>query len=182
MSAALRTVNGVVELHEVSDMAKELLTTHLGPDEWTFGFDQARRRAGACDYAKRRITVSRHLAAGFSADDARQVLLHEIAHAVAGHKAAHGPRWKAIAVRIGYTGDRVWRGEVHTDAAPWIGTCPAGHEHYRFRRPSGTHSCGRCSRRFSSAALITWRQRPAIPGFGGGGDVWAAPPESAATR
>ncbi|WP_375400939.1 SprT-like domain-containing protein [uncultured Amnibacterium sp.] len=156
----------MAELHEVSDIAQELLAAHLSPGGWTFGFDQARRRAGACDYAKRRITVSRHLAAGFSADDARQVLLHEIAHAIAGHTAAHGPRWKAVAARLGYTGDRVWRGEVQTDAAPWIGSCPAGHEHHRFRRPSGTHSCGRCSKRFSSAALIIWRHRSAVHASG----------------
>lgn len=153
------TVGVVAEVDEVSALAHELIGTHLGRAGWTFGFDNARRRAGACDYAKRRITVSRHLAPGFSTDEARQVLLHEIAHAIAGHRAAHGPRWKAIAGRLGYTGDRLWRGAEHTDTAPWIGTCPAGHEHFRFRRPSGAQSCGRCSRRFTSSALISWRAR-----------------------
>lgn len=182
MSEAALTVDAVAELHEVSDMAEQLLSAHLGPGGWTFGFDHARRRAGACDYAKRRITVSRYLAAGFSADDARQVLLHEIAHAIAGHRAAHGPRWKAVAARIGYTGDRVWRGEVHTQAAPWIGTCPAGHEHDRFRRPSAAVSCGRCSKRFTPAALISWRPRSIAQLSAGGRDVQPAPPESVPTR
>lgn len=161
MSASRSTVDVVAELPEVSALAEELMATHLGRSGWSFGFDHAKRRAGACDYVKRRITVSRHLAPGFSADEARQVLLHEIAHAIAGHRAAHGPRWKAVAARLGYTGDRVWRGQEQTDTAPWLGTCPAGHEHYRFRRPTGAQSCGRCSRRFTTAALIDWRPRAA---------------------
>lgn len=162
MSSSSLTVGVVAELSEVSDLAQELIAFHLGAGGWSFDFDHARRRAGACDYARRRITVSRYLAVGFSVDDARQVLLHEVAHAIAGHRAAHGPRWKAIAARIGYTGDRLWRGEVHTETAPWVGSCPAGHEHYRFRRPSGAQSCGRCSTRFTTSALITWRPRSTV--------------------
>lgn len=31
----------------------------------------------------------------------RDTVLHEIAHAIAGHKAGHGPAWKAIARKVG---------------------------------------------------------------------------------
>jgi predicted SprT family Zn-dependent metalloprotease len=140
-------------------LAEQLIAEHLPGRGWRFGFDNAKRRAGACDYARRRITVSRHLAAGSDEEGVRQVLLHEIAHAVAGHAAAHGPRWRVVAERIGYTGSRLHAGPIADEHAPWVGTCPTGHTHYRFRKPTAPLSCGVCGRRFSPAALITWERR-----------------------
>ena len=138
-------------------MAEELLAAHLPGRGWRFGFDRAVRRAGACHYAEMRITVSRHLAEAAEEAEVRQVLLHEVAHALAGHRAAHGPRWRSIAAGIGYTGTRLHDGPIAEERARWLGTCPAGHEHRRFRRPTRDLSCGLCSRRFSRAALIAWR-------------------------
>ena len=149
----------MTDADEVARLAAELFATHLAGGGWRFGLDNARRRAGACDYARRRITVSRHLVASAPLEEVRQVLLHEIAHALAGSGAAHGPHWKAVGRRIGYTGRRLHHRAIAEDQAPWVGSCPAGHEHYRFRRPSAPLSCGVCARRFSPAALITWRRR-----------------------
>ncbi|WP_375407530.1 SprT-like domain-containing protein [uncultured Amnibacterium sp.] len=143
---------------EVTRMAEGLLDAHMRGRGWTFAFDRAVRRAGACHHRDRRITLSRHLAARAEEDEVRQVLLHEIAHALAGHRAAHGPRWRARAAAIGYTGSRLHDGPIAEDRATWIGTCPSGHEHRRFRRPARELSCGTCSRRFSRASLITWRR------------------------
>ena len=39
-------------------------------------------------------------------DVVRQTMLHEIAHALVGYEAAHGPVWKRKAAEIGYTGKR----------------------------------------------------------------------------
>ncbi len=55
-------------------LGEALITLHLD-DSWTFGFDHAKRRAGQCDYTKKRITVSRYLAARFEDDEIHQVLL-----------------------------------------------------------------------------------------------------------
>lgn len=142
-------------------MARALLAEHLAGRGWTFGFDRAVRRAGSCDHAGRRITVSRYLADRADADEVRQVLLHEVAHALAGHRAAHGRRWRDAAAALGYTGSRLHDRPVADDRATWVGRCPAGHEHRRFRRPTRLSSCGACSRRFSRAALITWT--PVVP-------------------
>jgi predicted SprT family Zn-dependent metalloprotease len=142
-------------------MAEDLLAVHLPGRGWTFGFDRAVRRAGACHHAERRITVSRHLAERADEPEVRQVLLHEIAHALAGHRAGHGPRWRARAARIGYTGSRLHGSPIAEERATWIGACPAGHEHRRFRKPTRETSCGLCSRRFSPANLITWRRAEA---------------------
>ena len=62
---------------------------------WTFGFDNAKTRAGLCDYSAKRITVSRYLAVRYGDDEIHQILLHEVAHALAGSRAGHGPRWRS---------------------------------------------------------------------------------------
>jgi len=153
----------MADLARVRVWAEALIRTHLDPihgaGTWTFGFDRAKRRAGLCNYTEHRITVSRYLAAAFDDDDAHQILLHEVAHALAGSEAGHGERWRRIAQELGYVGGRTHNGDVSRELAPWVGVCPAGHEHARFRRPSRPMSCAKCARSFSRAHLITWQRR-----------------------
>jgi predicted SprT family Zn-dependent metalloprotease len=151
----------MADLERVRRWADALIRLHLDPRVWSFGFDAAKTRAGQCDYTRKRITVSRHLAARFDDDEIHQVLLHEVAHALAGPAAGHGPRWKRVAQDLGYVGSRLHSGEIASELAPWVGVCPAGHEHYRYRTPTRTLSCARCSRRFDPAAVITWTRRTA---------------------
>ena len=126
---------------------------------WSFRFDNAKRRAGLCDYTAKTISVSRYLAERYEDDEIHQVLLHEVAHALAGSRAGHGPKWKSVADDLGYVGDRLHDGEIATELAPWVGTCPAGHVHYRYRKPAGALGCGKCAKRFDRAHLITWEHR-----------------------
>lgn len=153
----------MAELSRVTVWAEALIRMHLdpvhGPGAWSFGFDHAKRRAGLCNYTARRITVSRYLAAKFDDDEVHQILLHEVAHALAGSEAGHGAEWSRIARQIGYVGGRTHDGEIAHERAPWVGRCPAGHEHFRFRRPSRATSCAKCSRGYSPAHAITWRRR-----------------------
>ncbi|MBF4608060.1 SprT-like domain-containing protein [Curtobacterium sp. VKM Ac-1393] len=148
-------------LETVRGRAEALIAEHLGTGSWAFAFDHAKTRAGQCDFARKRITVSRHLAARFSDHDVEQVLLHEVAHALAGARAGHGPKWKRTAAAIGYTGSRLHDGPIASELAPWIGTCPAGHEHFRYRTPTRPLACARCSRRFDARNAIVWRRRTA---------------------
>lgn len=151
------------DLARVRIWAEALIRIHLDPlhgeGSWTFGFDHAKRRAGLCNYTARRISVSRYLAARFEDDEIHQILLHEVAHAMAGSKAGHGAAWKRIAREIGYVGGRTHDGEIAAELAPWVGRCAAGHEYVRFRRPSGEHSCSACSPRFDRDHLISWTRR-----------------------
>lgn len=142
--------------------ANALIALHLDPAVWSFGFDNAKTRAGLCNYTDKRITVSRYLADRFEDDEIHQVLLHEVAHAVAGTRAGHGPKWKAVAASLGYDGGRLHSGSIADEFAPWVGTCPAGHVHYRYKRPARILACGRCSRRFDVANAINWQER-AVP-------------------
>lgn len=148
----------MADLDRVRRWAEALIALHLDPS-WQFGFDRARTRAGLCDYRARRITVSRLLAEKFEDDDIHQVLLHEVAHALVGPGSGHGAAWKRVAREIGYVGGRTHGESVADEHAPWIGDCPNGHRHYRFRRPTRDVSCGRCSRRFDARFRIAWHHR-----------------------
>ena len=150
----------MAELTRVRTWAEALIALHLDAS-WTFAFDTAKTRAGLCSYSHRRISVSRYLAAKFEDDAIHQVLLHEVAHAIAGPRAGHSARWLLVARDLGYTGGRTHDGPVAIERAPWVGSCPGGHEHVRFRKPSKPMSCGRCNRRYDVANAIVWRRRAA---------------------
>ena len=147
----------MADLDRVRHWANALIALHLPGSQWSFGFDNAKKRAGLCSYTHKRITVSRYLAARYDDDEIHQILLHEVAHALAGPAAGHGPVWKRQAAELGYVGERTHSGQVADELAPWIGVCPAGHVHYRYRKPTRTHACGLCSRSFSSAHIISWQ-------------------------
>ena len=154
----------MAELDRVKVWANALIALHLDPTVWSFGFDNAKKRAGLCNYTQKRITVSRYLAARYEDDEIHQVLLHEVAHALAGNRAGHGPRWRTIALGIGYEGKRLHQGAIADELAPWVGVCPRGHTHYRYRRPARSLACGACSRRFDAANLISWQHREVTAG------------------
>jgi predicted SprT family Zn-dependent metalloprotease len=148
----------MAELDRVRHWAQALIALHLD-SSWTFAFDHARTRAGLCNYAAKRISVSRLLAARYEDDEIHQVLLHEVAHALAGPDAGHGPVWKRISRDLGYEGKRLHGGAIADELAPWVGTCPAGHVHYRYKRPTRVVSCAKCSRRFDLRYQIAWVKR-----------------------
>ena len=97
-----RARNGAEQLSRVAATARALMDEH-GLGEWTFAFLEAERRLGDCNYQDRVIRVGRTHALDASDAEIRDTILHEIAHALAGPEARHGPAWKAIARRIGAT-------------------------------------------------------------------------------
>ncbi|TFV84247.1 M48 family peptidase [Microbacterium sp. dk485] len=150
------------DLQRVRTWAEALISLHLDAT-WSFGFDNAKRRAGLCDYTRRRISVSRYLAARYDDDTNHQTLLHEVAHAVAGPAAGHGPQWKRVARDLGYTGGTTHSGETATELAPWVGVCPAGHVAYRHRRATRPTSCAKCAPQFDPRNAFTWSRREITP-------------------
>ncbi|WP_423921914.1 SprT-like domain-containing protein [Frigoribacterium sp. 2-23] len=150
----------MADLDRVRHWADALIALHLDPAVWSFDFDNAKTRAGLCNYTSKTITVSRYLAGRYEDDEIHQVLLHEVAHALAGSRAGHGPTWRRVAAELGYEGSRLHDGAIASELAPWVGVCPAGHEHFRYREPKRALACGRCGRGYDPANLITWTKRP----------------------
>lgn len=147
-------------LVEVEYMARQLFAEH-NLRGWTFKFDSAKQRFGCCSYRKKTISMSRQLTELNDETQVKDTLLHEIAHAIAGPTAYHGPMWKRVAREIGCNAERCYDGEtVKQPPCPWVGLCPKGHEYRRHRQPKGRHSCPQCSgnRFFSLDHLIVWKR------------------------
>ncbi len=89
-----------LRLFEVAEEARKLMDRY-GLRGWSLDFNNSRRQLGACEWATKRILLSREHAVQKSPELVTDIILHEIAHALAGPGAGHGPAWKTMAVRLG---------------------------------------------------------------------------------
>lgn len=95
-------------------LARKLIHEHLvaGPyaiadgNRWRVELTRHKTAAGLCRYKTRTIALSRPFVELNDVDEVTDTILHEIAHALAGVTAAHGPRWKRYAVRVGARPER----------------------------------------------------------------------------
>ncbi|MDT9593684.1 SprT-like domain-containing protein [Nocardioides zeae] len=147
-----------MELSAAHAMATGLLAEH-GLEGWTVELDLAKARAGVCRYATRTIGLSAHLTRLHDEVTVRDTVLHEIAHAIAGPRAGHGPTWRAVARRIGCAADRCLPADAPRVPGAWLGVCPAGHTAERHRRPERLASCATCRPSFSAEHLYEWTHR-----------------------
>lgn len=130
-------------------VAEELIQRH-GLDGWSFQFDSAQKRAGACVFNTKVISLSRLYC--LKADDAqiRDTVLHEIAHALAGPKHNHDATWKRIARSIGCTADRCHA--VDFAPAKYIASCSRCGWHQNKNRRLRGGVCRTCGQ------LVTYRR------------------------
>jgi len=125
-----------MDLKFLGETATVLFTKH-GLAGWSFGLTQAKRRLGVCNYRRKRIEIGEYYALHNPDEAVLDTLLHEIAHALAGPEAGHGPAWKAIAVRIGAT-PRACDDSPDTVVEPgdWRATCAGcGRTLHKYKRP-----------------------------------------------
>jgi predicted SprT family Zn-dependent metalloprotease len=90
---------------EAQSLALSLMSLH-GLAHWSFAFNRRKRTLGLCYYSRQRIELSAHYVLRNDEASIRDTILHEIAHALAGPRAAHGPKWKALARQLGATPKR----------------------------------------------------------------------------
>ncbi len=140
-------------------LAERKIAEHLDLENWKFEFDSAKRRAGLCNYTEKKIQLSKYHVNIHTVDENMQVVLHEIAHAMCGHEAGHSKIWLNTAKKIGYRNEKFTGKEIAEENAPWLGVCPRGHRHYRYRRPRNMLSCTLCSPGYDVRNLIVWRKR-----------------------
>ena len=114
-----------MEHHDAQQLAHRLMEEHsLTGRGWTFAFDRATQRLGACHYARRQITLSHTITERSDEQQVTQTLLHEVAHALLpvqrrdGKRIGHGPEWKRLAREIGYVGERTARRAAPISARP----------------------------------------------------------------
>jgi predicted SprT family Zn-dependent metalloprotease len=128
---------------------------NLDKMDWSFEFDNAKRRFGCCNYRKKKITLSAPLTELRDESFVKNTILHEIAHALVGGRHGHDNVWRAKAIEIGCNGNRC-SSDVEIKGK-WIGTCPNGHTKHRHRKPSGSISCGTCSNVYDPKYTINFK-------------------------
>ena len=112
-------------------IGRDTLNVH-GLSMWDFKLNNSKRNLGVCKYPyfntrkwmriEGRIEISVYCVKS-GMDSFMDTLLHEVAHAIVGHEAGHGPVWKQKARELGCKGDRCGKFEVDVPAK-YVGTCP----------------------------------------------------------
>lgn len=138
-------------LRDIEDLASWALVEHgLADKGWTFGWDGAIRRAGCCSHSRQRISLSLPIfEIEGNRNDALDVILHEVAHALTGDAAGHGRGWMSVARSIGARAERCHTLEV---PAPYVGICACARPHAKVRKPTpgAVYRCRRCM------TVISW--------------------------
>lgn len=141
-----------MNLTEIERNARALMTVH-GVGSVPFAFDNGKRRLGATHFRNVgsqysptwlpvKITLSRHYAMLLPEDEIHDVILHEIAHALAGKLANHGPQFMAMCRKVGAKPARCATPSA-SPKAPIEGWCPTCDkkvsEHHRMPRAVYVH-------------------------------------------
>lgn len=71
-------------------------------------FNKNKGRAAVCFFNPLEISISEYYLESdvVTETDVNDTILHEMAHAIAGHEAMHGPKWKRVAKRLGCSAER----------------------------------------------------------------------------
>lgn len=151
-------------LRDARALAQTLMLEH-NLSSWSFRFDRAKRRFGMCDYTHQVISLSRHLTLLNETEKVREVILHEIAHALT-PDAGHGPAWRKKCRELGIPPARCFSSdEVAQPAAPYALVCPrCGLKVARHRKTNTKYLCRTCwSKRDrglpAEAFMLEWRTR-----------------------
>lgn len=144
-----------MELRAAYRLAVELVEQN-GLEGWTVDFDAAKRRAGICRYERKVIGLSAPLTRLHDEAEVRDTILHEIAHALVGPGAGHGPVWKAQAQVIGCSATRCVPEDAPRVPGAWLGVCSGGHSVDRHRRPERVLLCRPCEGRPTAERVFEW--------------------------
>jgi predicted SprT family Zn-dependent metalloprotease len=148
--------------HGVGGLAFEFMTTKRMMGECQF-----RRIQSSTGVVKvpTKIRLSRSFVeAGISMDEITDTMLHEIAHAIAGHAAGHGPEWKAVCRRIGADPTRTSSATASPEAT-WKGYCPrCENVRAKFHRaPLRVRFCAPCHKQGQKVYLKWFKDGTLVP-------------------
>src|SRR5581483_6001841 len=98
--SALEPANFSNRARESAELACRLLVQH-GLADWNFCFNHRKIYMGVCRHSRKRIELSRHFVEVNSDELIRDVILHEIAHALVGPMHGHDDVWRQKCLEIG---------------------------------------------------------------------------------
>lgn len=138
----------IIDLSWVQDEAEKLFVDH-GLHGWSFRWDNAKLRFGACHFGHNYISISRPLAMVNGENEIRETLLHEVAHAIAGPMHDHDRVWQDIAISLGASPARCYDPNVVTEVGDHkyeahCGECGYISKRYRWSHKMNVKYCGSC--------------------------------------
>lgn len=135
-----------MELEHARELALELMKQHGLEYRFRFEFDNAKRRFGYCCFNPRIISLSKNLVQLNDRNIVKNVILHEIAHALVGPRNGHNWVWRQTAIEIGCDGNRCYdSNKVNPVIGKLVAECPhCNHIYYKHRKPKGKRACGKC--------------------------------------
>lgn len=152
---------------DATRLARSLMNRH-GFGHIPFEFDRGKSRLGACHFTATRqggrivdakvkkITLSALYVELLPENEIREVILHEIAHAMTPGDN-HGYAWKRAARSLGIKGDRCAKPSASPEAT-WIGRCKNGHESKQHRAPGRVKACGKCAAVWKPENVLVWER------------------------
>ena len=140
-----------MDIEQASQLGWQLLSEHgLTQNGWQFRWSNSKVAFGTCWHSRRCIELSRPLTELNAETEVRDTILHEIAHALAGH-VGHSAKWKLQAMAIGARPERCYRAsDVIMPKARYEATCPKCKQvRMRHRKPKYRLACGACCKQYS---------------------------------
>lgn len=137
-----KTLNELV----AKTLATELMDQYnLSDKGWKFYFNDNRSRLGVCKEYDKSIELSIWHCNNSPFAEVKNILLHEIAHAIVGCRHQHNSVWRNKAIQIGCTGDRCG---VMNAPHKFTGTCPNCGKTFK-KNKRGNIACGNCCKRMN---------------------------------
>ena len=121
---SLLYMNKLIEIQQFS--MEQMEKWGLIEKNWTFVWDnKAVRRYGQCRYRQREIGITKKLVLINTIEESKDVVLHEIAHALTGAGHGHDAVWKRMCVKVGARPERCYKpkdrgGNVNTIEAKYL--------------------------------------------------------------
>lgn len=145
-----------MRLIDAKVIADKKLIEH-GLDNWTFKFDNAKKRFGVCRHTPKIISMSRSLVELNSEEQFMDTLLHEIAHALVGSGNGHNHIWKSKCVEIGCRPVRCYSSKtVKGVKGKYTLICEnCGSKSERHKKTRKRWACGDCCRKYSNGKFDT---------------------------
>ena len=101
-------MNKLIEIRKFA--AEQMEKWGLIEENWKFVWDnKAVRRYGQCRYRKKEIGITKKLALINTIEESKDVVLHEIAHALVGGGHGHDHVWKSMCRKVGARPERCYK-------------------------------------------------------------------------
>jgi predicted SprT family Zn-dependent metalloprotease len=125
-----------MDIQEAQKLMDDLLAKHALYD-WQGRIKRFKQSLAKCYFDPKVIALSSYFVEQMPVSEVKDVILHEIAHALMGKGSGHRRPWKQKCIEVGCKPERIYKGESIKVPYKWKITCvKCGEVIYRHRRPS----------------------------------------------